>query len=81
MASNSAFSCTIIVILVFCDWATVNAQKDTTVSYAITCDPKTQPNCRSKTLGTILNGVEGEYDVHVNLNTTQIQLNEVINKK
>ena len=59
----------------------MNAQRSTTVSYVITCDPNnnTQVDCQNETLGTILNGIEGEYDVHIDLETTELQLNEVIN--
>ena len=75
MASNSVLSCVVVIIV---SLTTVKA-KSTSLSYTITCDPNSQTDCQNETLDTILNGIEGDYDVYIDLKITELQLNEVIN--
>ena len=74
MVSNPVLTYCMIVVVVVYGWISVKA-----LSYTITCDRDSQTDCQNETLGTILNGVEGEYDIHIDINTSQLQLNEVIN--
>ena len=75
MASNSVLNCMVVIIV---GLTTVKA-KSTSLSYTITCDPNSQTDCQNETLDTILNGIEGDYDVYIDLKITELQLNEVIN--
>ena len=78
MACNSVLSCTIVIVAV-CGWTTINAL-GTELLYTITCDSSSfEADCQNETLDTILNGIEGEYDVHIDIETSQLQLNKVIN--
>ena len=65
-----------LLIIVVYGWASLKALSYTIV---ITCDRNTQNDCQNETLGNILNGIEGERDVHINIKTPQLQLNKAIN--
>ena len=64
----------IIVITVVYGCVSVKA-----LSYTITCDRDHQNGCQNETLGSILNGVEEDYDVHIDIRTDHLQLKEMIN--
>ena len=51
----------------------------TRLSYTITCDRISKADCRDETLGMIVDNIEGQSDVHIDLKTPQLQLNEEIN--
>ena len=65
--------CMIMIIVVY-GCVSVKA-----LSYTITCDRDRQNGCQNETLGSILNSVEGEYDVHIDIRTDHLQLKEMIN--
>lgn len=66
--------CTIVIIIVVYGCVSVKA-----LLYTITCDRISQANCQNETLSTILNSVEGGGDVHIDIQTPDLQLDEVIN--
>ena len=51
----------------------------TRLSYTITCDRSSNADCRNETLGMIADDIGGQSDVHINILTPQLQLNEDIN--
>ena len=51
----------------------------TRLSYTITCDHSSNADCRNETLGMIADDIGGQSDVHINILTPQLQLNEDIN--
>ena len=51
----------------------------TRLSYTITCDRISKADCRYETLGMIVDNIEGQSDVHIDLKTPQLQLNDEIN--
>ena len=66
--------CTIVIIVVVYGCVSVKA-----LLYTITCDRTSQANCQNETLSTLLNSVEGDGDVHIDIQTRHLQLDEVIN--
>ena len=65
---------TIVIIIVV--YGCVSAKA---LLYTITCDRISQANCQNETLSTILNSIEGDGDVHIHIQTPDLQLDEVIN--
>ena len=74
MASKLILVC---MIIVYGRTTTLEAQT-TTLSYTITCDRSSQGNCQNDTLGMIADDIEGKNDVHIDILTPKLQLNEEI---
>ena len=75
MASKLILVC---MIIVYGRTTTLEAQT-TTLSYTITCDRSSQGNCQNDTLGMIADDIEGQSEVHIDILTPKLQLNEEIN--
>ena len=75
MERSLIFSCWIVVYIL----TTSVKTQGKSLLYTITrCDRFSRADCQNETLGTILNGIEGDYDVHIDIQIPHLQLNEVV---